>query len=133
MLFKNLDEIFQKVFELELHKTQMRKKLKSNLNSSRMADINRTLNMTLTQTDQPDSTKLSIKELKTDRNGVQEQGLLTKDEYLKKFFDTAAKPIYSEQPDLLTENVETVNTDSDMSGKSSPKGLLTSRSGADSP
>jgi len=58
--------------------------------------------------------------------------LLTKDEYLKKFFDTAAKPIY-EQPDLLSENTETVNTDSDMSGKSSPKGLLTSRSGTDSP
>jgi len=70
VLFKNLDEIFQKIFELELHKTLMRRKLKNNLNSSRMADINRTLNMTLTQTDQPDSTKLTIKELKTDRDGV---------------------------------------------------------------
>lgn len=49
LLFRNLDEIFQKIFELELHKTKMRKKLKANLNTSRMAEIDKTLNTTTTQ------------------------------------------------------------------------------------
>lgn len=44
MLFKSLDEIFQQIFELELHKPKMRKKLKANLNTSRMSDISRALN-----------------------------------------------------------------------------------------
>lgn len=49
MLFKNLDDIFGRIFELELHKTKMRKKLKANLNTSKMAEISRSLNMSHAQ------------------------------------------------------------------------------------
>ena len=46
ILFNNFYDIFCKVYELELHKKRIRRKLKSNLNTSKMAETNRQLNMT---------------------------------------------------------------------------------------
>ena len=47
ILFKNFNDIFSKIKELQLHKKRIRKKLKGCLNASKMADTNRTLNMSL--------------------------------------------------------------------------------------
>ena len=47
ILFRNLNEIFGKIHELELHKRRIRRKLKQNLNTSKMAETNRQLNMTV--------------------------------------------------------------------------------------
>ena len=47
ILFSNFYDIFSKIFELELHKRRIRRKLKSNLNTSKMAETNRQLNMTV--------------------------------------------------------------------------------------
>ena len=47
ILFTNFYDIFSKVYELELHKKRIRRKLKSNLNTSKMAETNRQLNMTV--------------------------------------------------------------------------------------
>ena len=47
ILFKNFFEIFDKIKELQLHKKRIRKKLRSSLNSSKMAETNRTLNQSI--------------------------------------------------------------------------------------
>ena len=47
ILFKNFYEIFAKIRELQLHQKRIRKKLRSSLNSSRMADANKTLNQSI--------------------------------------------------------------------------------------
>ena len=47
ILFTNFYDIFSKIVELELHKKRVRRKLKSNLNTSKMAETNRQLNMTV--------------------------------------------------------------------------------------
>ena len=44
ILSKNFFEIFDKIKELKLHSKRIRKKLRANLNASKMADTNRTLN-----------------------------------------------------------------------------------------
>ena len=47
ILFKNFFEIFDKIKELKLHSKRIRKKLRANLNASKMADTNRTLNQSI--------------------------------------------------------------------------------------
>jgi hypothetical protein len=41
ILFTSFYDIFSKIYELELHKKRVRRKLKANLNTSKMADTNR--------------------------------------------------------------------------------------------
>ena len=51
ILFKNMFSIFSRIYELQLHKRKIRKKLKSCLNSSKMAETNRQLNQSVSLND----------------------------------------------------------------------------------
>lgn len=50
-MFKNLDEIFMKIIELELNKPKLRGKLKAVLAESKMAEVDQTLNTTANSMD----------------------------------------------------------------------------------